>query len=273
MNTALLTIDDVSSKNTPAIVDYLNSKGIRAIMFAVGEWVEQYWDEAVYALRHGMIIGNHSYSHPHFSEISFEEGVREIERCEDVLNRLYAAAGVERVWRPFRFPYGDKGGDNREALQAYFREQGFHKVEDRHLTYEWWKRWKLNTDVDTFWTFDFAEWQMPGNPAFRKEQVWERMHDEHPSGGAVLFAENNRHILLLHAHDETEAILPEYWRLFIDHLLENGITFDEPAFMKTPPSLVQPALAKAVQPAPAKRPLYRRVLGRIRREVKKLLSR
>ena len=134
----------------------------------------------------------------------------------------------------------------------------------------------MNTDVDTYWTFDFAEWQMPSDPNFRKEQVWQRMHDEHPSGGAVLFAEDNRHILLLHAHDETEAILPEYYRLFIDHLLENGIIFDEPAFMETPPLPVKPAPAKPAPAKPAtpvKRPLYRRVLGRIKREVKKLLSR
>lgn len=31
MNTATLTIDDFSSKNTPAIVDYLQEKGIKPI--------------------------------------------------------------------------------------------------------------------------------------------------------------------------------------------------------------------------------------------------
>ena len=70
---ALLTIDDISSKNTPAIVDYLCEKNIRAIMFMVGQWAENNPDELVYALQHGMIVGNHSYTHPHFSEISFEE--------------------------------------------------------------------------------------------------------------------------------------------------------------------------------------------------------
>ena len=58
---AMLTIDDIASANTPAIVDYLNEKGITALMFAVGENVERYYDNAIYALRHGMIVGNHSY--------------------------------------------------------------------------------------------------------------------------------------------------------------------------------------------------------------------
>ena len=38
---AILTIDDIASENTPAIVDYLNERGIPALMFAVGENVEK----------------------------------------------------------------------------------------------------------------------------------------------------------------------------------------------------------------------------------------
>ena len=35
----------------------------------------------------------------------------------------------------------------------------------------------------------------------------------------------------LFAHDETENLVPEYYKAFINHLLENGITFDEPEFI------------------------------------------
>ena len=38
---ALLTIDDIPSDNTCAIVDYLNGAGIQAIMFAEGEKAEK----------------------------------------------------------------------------------------------------------------------------------------------------------------------------------------------------------------------------------------
>lgn len=231
MNTALLTIDDFSSKNTPAIVDYLKEKGIKIIFFAEGRKVEQFYEEAKYALKNGMIVGNHSYSHPAFSSISVEEGIAEIEKCEKVLDKLYADCGVERIYRPFRFPYGDKGGANKEAYQKYFKENGFHKVDDTQFTYSWWKENGLNTDIDTFWTFDFGEYMIRPGSDFTKESVWKRMHDENPQSGAVLFAENNHHILLLHAHDETEEMLPEYYKQFIDHLLENGLVFDEPRFL------------------------------------------
>lgn len=34
----------------------------------------------------------------------------------------------------------------------------------------------------------------------------------------------------MHAHDETEVMLPEYYKLFIDHVLENGFVFEKPTF-------------------------------------------
>ena len=231
MNSALLTIDDIASKNTPAIVDYLNEKRIKAILFATGQNVERYYEEALYAVKNGMIVGNHSYSHPAFSSLSMKECMEEIEKCEIVLERLYKDSGVERVFRPFRFPYGNKGGDNKNALQKYLKEKGFQKVDDTHIRYPWWRENSLDTDIDTFWTFDFEEYKIRQGSEFTKESVWKKMHDTNPESGAVLFAENNRHILLLHAHDETEEMLPEYYKLFIEHLLENGLVFEEPAFL------------------------------------------
>lgn len=231
MNTALLTIDDFSSRNTPAIVDYLKEKGIKIIFFAEGRKVEQFYEEAKYALKNGMLVGNHSYSHPAFSSLTIEEAIAEIEKCEDILNKLYADCGIERVWRPFRFPYGDKGGVNKEAIQKYLKGKGFHKVDDTRFDYSWWKEFGLDKDIDTFWTFDFGEYMIRPGSDYTRESVWKRMHDKNPKTGAVLFEENNHHILLLHAHDETEEMLPEYYKQFVDHLLENGIVFDEPKFI------------------------------------------
>ena len=232
MNTVLFTIDDVSSRNTPAIVDALCERGIPAIMFAVGMNVERYWDEAVYAVRKGMIVGNHSYSHKNFSEITLEEAIAEIEKCEAVLERLYQAAGVERVYRPFRFPYGNKGGENRVALQQYLKEHGFDKVDDRHIPYAWWRDHGLNQDIDTFWTFDFEEYRIQYDPDFTRESVWKKVYDKNPQLGAALFGETQRHILLMHAFDETEKVWPDYYRELLDCLQENGVTFDKPFFIR-----------------------------------------
>lgn len=231
MNSAILTIDDFPAKNTPAIVDDLTGKGIRAVFFATGQNVEKHREEAIYALQHGMIVGNHSYSHPGFSALSLAECIAEIENCERILDQLYEDSGVQRLWRPFRFPYGDKGGANQAALQEYLRRSGFHKLDDAHIPYSWWQEYHLNTDIDTFWTFDFEEYRLWQDSAFTWESIRRKMHDQHPASGAVLFGENNRHILLMHNFDETEAVLPEYWKVLTGYLLDRGLVFDEPRFL------------------------------------------
>lgn len=231
MNTALLTIDDFASRNTPALVDYLTEKGIRPILFGWGEMIEKHYDEALYAVKKGFIVGNHSYSHPHFSELTTQQAIEEVEKCEAVLNKLYCDAGVERTWHPFRFPYGDKGGNNKDALQQYFREHGFHKVDDRHIPYTWWKESACYKDIDTFWTFDFEEYRLAWNDGFTYASIQAKMQNPAPMQGAALYGENQRNILLLHDHAETDAVLPGYYRLFIEDMLKNGIVFDEPRFL------------------------------------------
>ena len=231
MITAVLTIDDIASKNTPAIVDYLREKDIQAVMFAVAEWAEANYEEAVYTVKNGMILGNHSATHPSFSQISLEAGVREIERCEETLARIYRDAGVERVYRPFRFPYGDKGGANKAALQQYLKEQGFNKLCDTQIPYPWWKHTGLDKDVDTLWTYDFEEYRIRQGSDFTAEDAMRKIHRTDAGVSAPLLADGGSHILLLHAHDETDAMFPGYYKAFIEELSENGVTFTRPSFL------------------------------------------
>ena len=58
-----------------------------------------------------------------------------------------------------------------------------------------------------------------------------RIHDSDPEDGAVLLRDNSSHILLLHAHDETEALVPGYYKIFIEELLKNGVEFIDPEFI------------------------------------------
>ncbi|MCR5021724.1 polysaccharide deacetylase family protein [Ruminococcus sp.] len=228
---AVLTIDDIASDNTRAIVDYLCEKDIHPVMFAWGEKVEEFWDNAVYALQNGIIVGNHSFSHLEFSKLTFEQGVAEIEKCEEILDKLYKAAGVERKFRPFRFPYGDKGGANKDAFQKYLADKCFDKLDDRDISYPWWKEMGLDKDIDTLWTFDFAEYNIRRGNDFTIDDVWKRVNDPAPGSGATILKDGGRHIILLHAHDETEELVPGYYKLFIDKLLENGVEFVEPNFI------------------------------------------
>ena len=76
MSKAYLRIDDTPSEITKDFIDYLCEKNIKPIIFAVGENIDNNFDNALYALKKGAVIGNHSYSHGHFSEMSFEECIK-----------------------------------------------------------------------------------------------------------------------------------------------------------------------------------------------------
>ncbi len=229
---AVLTIDDVASENTPALVEYLRKNKIPALLFGLGENIEKYYDEAIYALQEGFIIGNHTYSHPSCSALSMEEVVEEIEKCEKVLDDLYLDAGVERHWKPFRFPYGDKGGDKKDAIQSYLADHGFHKVKDTQITYPWWHERGLDRDIDTFWTYGFREYDIRPGSSYTKECVMRDMDDPNPFDSVPLFDEGAHHLLLLHAHDETEAMWPGYYRTMLGHLLDRGVVFEKPEFFE-----------------------------------------
>lgn len=224
-------MDDITSDNTKAIIDYFSEKGIQAVLFAWGERVENNYEDAIYALKKGMIIGNHSYTHPHFSELSLEEGIAEIEKCEEILDKLYKDAGVERKFRPFRFPYGDKGGDNKDAYQEYFKANGFTKLDDREISVPWWSEYGLDKDIDTYWTFDFAEYNIRTGSDFTKDDVMSRIDEffKEIENGTV--DKNSNHFLLIHAHDETEELVPEYYKTFLDEVINRGVHFDKPKFI------------------------------------------
>ena len=40
-----------------------------------------------------------------------------------------------------------------------------------------------------------------------------------------------RHIILLHAHNETDELVPGYYRLLLDDLLNHGVQFVKPDFV------------------------------------------
>jgi peptidoglycan/xylan/chitin deacetylase (PgdA/CDA1 family) len=215
MSKAYLTIDDVTTENTPNIIDYLSDKGITPILFSVGQHIETHWNEAIYALKMGAIIGNHSYSHPHFSELTLSECFNEIEKQEDVLNELYQEAGVERNYKLIRFPYGDKGGNNKEDLQNYLKKNHFCRIDDSNINFDWYKKCALDTDIDVFWTFDFREYMLEYNNGYTYESILHRIHDNNPPTGGVLLEKSSHHIILIHDHIETEKVMPNY----LKHLL------------------------------------------------------
>ncbi|MFB6099960.1 MAG: polysaccharide deacetylase family protein [Candidatus Nanohalobium sp.] len=121
MSKAYLTIDDSPSKVMEAKLDFLDRKGIPAMFFCEGAKLEERPELVKEAIRRGFIIGNHSYSHPKFSEISFEKAKKEIKKTEEIIDDIYDKVDTERPGKFFRFPYGDKGGEKKKNSRSFSR--------------------------------------------------------------------------------------------------------------------------------------------------------
>lgn len=84
-----LTFDDGPHKAyTEEILDILNEYGIKATFFVVGSNVERHPEIVKRALAEGHEIGNHTYSHPHLTNIEGDELYREMLETERILMEL-----------------------------------------------------------------------------------------------------------------------------------------------------------------------------------------
>jgi len=124
---AVLTVDDVPSALFAEKLDVLAGRGVPAVLFCWGEKVAGHEDELVRALTLGYRLGNHSWSHPHFSDLSDAEARHQVEATEAVVDDLYRRAGVPRIHRYFRFPYLDRGRPEAQErfLQGLLGDLGF----------------------------------------------------------------------------------------------------------------------------------------------------
>lgn len=230
---AYLTIDDSPTKVTPSFMDYLCAKGVTPVVNFIGANAARYPDEAVYAIRKGAIIGNHSYTHPHFSTLTLDECECEIRRAEEEIDRAYDRAGVRRTVRVFRFPYGDKGGANAARIQTMLRDTfRFDRLDDTAIRFPWWKENRLDVDTDMFWTFDFVEYQLPWRNGYTWESIIRRMEDPAPPQGGALLGTDVTNIVLIHDSEETEAFLPRYYQKLLDEATARNVRFIPPAFLR-----------------------------------------
>jgi peptidoglycan/xylan/chitin deacetylase (PgdA/CDA1 family) len=85
-NSIALTFDDGPNPEiTPQILKILHDKNLKATFFLVGEKVEKYPEIVKKIVEEGHQIGNHTYSHKQFDELSNQQALREINRCAEKL--------------------------------------------------------------------------------------------------------------------------------------------------------------------------------------------
>ena len=90
------------NEDTQMLIDILERYQIKATFFVVGEWVDKY-PESVKALSDaGHEVMNHSDDHAHFTKLSRDEIIDNINACND---KIEAVTGVRPTL--FRPPYGE----------------------------------------------------------------------------------------------------------------------------------------------------------------------
>jgi peptidoglycan/xylan/chitin deacetylase (PgdA/CDA1 family) len=97
-----LTFDDGPNRNaTPAILDTLAARGVKATFFVVGSMAAASPGIVRRASTEGHRIGNHSWSHPNLTKLSREQVTSQLARTNETIKQATGASPTQ--WRP---PYG-----------------------------------------------------------------------------------------------------------------------------------------------------------------------
>ena len=90
------------AEDTPALIDILNTYGVHATFFLVGDWVDQYPDAVAALAEAGEEVMNHSNKHKHMPQLSREDILSDIRSCNTKIEEI---TGVTPSL--FRAPYGE----------------------------------------------------------------------------------------------------------------------------------------------------------------------
>ncbi len=115
-----LTFDDgPSNDHTPALLNALRQNGLRATMFNEGQFAAAYPAQVRAEVSAGMWVGNHSYTHPHLTQLSQAQIDSEISRSQQAI--AAAGGGTPQLFRP---PYGETNA----TVQAVEAKYGLRQI-------------------------------------------------------------------------------------------------------------------------------------------------
>lgn len=119
-NEIAITFDDGPSRRyTPAILDILKQKGVRATFFVTGKQVHKYPEIAKRIVAEGHDIGNHTYSHRELVPATRRAILRQLRRTDKLIE---ATTGKKtRLFRPPRGIYSN-------AVRKLLIKEGYQMV-------------------------------------------------------------------------------------------------------------------------------------------------
>jgi peptidoglycan-N-acetylglucosamine deacetylase len=183
-----LTFDDGPSGTTPAILDVLDTYGVRATFFVIGSWVERLPDVVRDAAARGHELGNHTWTHVDADRTRELAALYdEVATTNDVIERVTGRRPT--LLRP---PYGsDPGRFARVAAEC-------------------------GLDATVLWSVQSFDWQDP-----EPEPIVEQVVAEVEPGAIVLFHDGQRDTNDAKPRVSTLAALPT----ILEHLRSVGYEF------------------------------------------------
>jgi peptidoglycan/xylan/chitin deacetylase (PgdA/CDA1 family) len=109
-----LTFDDGPGTNTGNLLNALRQNGLRATMFNQGNNATQYPAQVRAQVTAGMWVANHSYTHPHMTQLSQTQMDSEVSRTQQAIAN--AGGGTPKLFRP---PYGETNATLQSVLSRY----------------------------------------------------------------------------------------------------------------------------------------------------------
>src|SRR5690606_4552670 len=110
-----LTFDDgPSAGSTMNLLNALKQNGLRATMFNTGQNAAANPSLVKAQVDAGMWVANHSYTHPHMTQLSQSQMESEISRTQQAIAN--GGGGTPKLFRP---PYGETNSTLRSAEAKY----------------------------------------------------------------------------------------------------------------------------------------------------------
>jgi len=110
-----------SADDMQQILQTLEQNDVKATFFLVGTWIDKYPDVVKQISEKGHDIANHSDTHAHVANITYEKNVEEIKKCASKIESLTGKRSVL-----YRGPYGEY---NDTVLKA--------AIDEGHMTIQW----------------------------------------------------------------------------------------------------------------------------------------
>ncbi|KAB8184376.1 polysaccharide deacetylase family protein [Microbispora catharanthi] len=115
-----LTYDDgPNPSNTTTLLNTLKANGLRATMFNIGQNAQNNPSLVRAQIDAGMWVGNHSYTHPHLTQMSSSQIQSELQRTQQAIQQ--ATGSAPKLFRP---PYGE----TNSTLKSVEQQLGLREI-------------------------------------------------------------------------------------------------------------------------------------------------